>query len=102
MKTKVKKETTLFDVYRNQASKGFNYPTIEMCSDGDVITYLKSIASKKVSKLIKSKDCPLPLEVIPNQMGINLCSVESVSWNKQNDGQLTTLTIEFIPSENVD
>jgi len=43
MKTKVKKEVTLFDIYRKQASKGFNYPTIKMCSDGDVITYLRSI-----------------------------------------------------------
>ena len=102
MKTKVKKETNLFDVYRNQASKGFNYPMIEMCSDGDVITYLKSIKTEKISRLIKNKKSPLPLEVIPNNMGINLCSVESISWHKQNDGQLTILTIEFIPSENVD
>lgn len=40
---KTKKETTLYNVYKRQASKGFNYPTITMCSDGDIITYLKSI-----------------------------------------------------------
>jgi hypothetical protein len=34
---------TLFDIYRKQASKAFNYPSIKLCSDGDVITYLKSI-----------------------------------------------------------
>ena len=43
--------------------------------------------------------CPLPLDVIPNRMGINLCSVESVSWSRQDDGQLTNLTINFTPSK---
>lgn len=42
--------------------------------------------------------CPIPLSVIPNQMGINLCSVHSISWAKQDDGQLINLTINFIPS----
>ena len=41
--------------------------------------------------------CPLPLSVIPNHMGINLCSVESVKWVKQEDGQLVSLTINFDP-----
>jgi len=41
--------------------------------------------------------CPLPLSVIPNHMGINLCSVESVAWTKQDDGQLVSLTINFNP-----
>lgn len=40
---------------------------------------------------------PLPLDVIPNRMGINLQSVDSVSWDKQDDGQLVNLTINFIP-----
>jgi hypothetical protein len=34
---------TLFDVYRKQAAKAFNMPTVRLCSDGDVATYLKSI-----------------------------------------------------------
>lgn len=55
---------------------------------------------KKVSELIDNKEnCPLPLEVIPNYMGINLCSVEAISWQKQSDGQLTNLTIHFLPEE---
>ena len=41
--------------------------------------------------------CPLPVSVIPNHMGINLCSVESVEWEKQEDGQLKDLKINFIP-----
>lgn len=55
---------------------------------------------KKVKDLIENKEkCPLPLEVIPNHMGINLCSVDAISWQKQNDGQLTSLTIHFLPEE---
>jgi hypothetical protein len=54
---------------------------------------------KTVNELVESKECPLPLEVIPNYMGINLCSVDAVSWQKQSDGQLTSLTIHFIPAE---
>ena len=54
---------------------------------------------KKVKDLVKNKEyCPLPLDVIPNRMGINLCSVDSISWEKQDDGQLTSLTIHFIPA----
>lgn len=55
--------------------------------------------TRKASDLIASKeDAPLPLSVIPNYMGINLCSVDSVSWTKQEDGQLVSLTIYFIPA----
>lgn len=43
VKVKSVKEKTLFDVYRALAKKGFNMPVITMVSDGDVITYLKSI-----------------------------------------------------------
>lgn len=50
----------------------------------------------------KDNDCPLPIEVIPNQMGINLCAVESVEWTEQGDGQLASLTIHFIPSKDLE
>ena len=53
---------------------------------------------KTVEELIENKEgCPIPLEVIPNNMGINLCSVDSVSWQRQEDGQLVNLTINFLP-----
>jgi len=57
---------------------------------------------KQVTKTIdeilnNDSDCPLPLEVIPNNMGINLCSVESLTWVRQNDGQLAALAINFKP-----
>lgn len=42
--------------------------------------------------------CPLPLSVIPNYMGINLCDVESVTWVKRDDDQLVRLTINFNPA----
>lgn len=56
--------------------------------------------TKKVSDLIAAReDPPLPLAVIPNYMGINLCSVDSVSWTEQEDGQLVSLTIHFTPGD---
>jgi hypothetical protein len=57
--------------------------------------------TKSVKELIRSKKSPLPLEVIPNNMGINLCSVESLTWTRQTDGQLVSLTIHFIPAPKV-
>lgn len=53
---------------------------------------------KTIQEIINNNEsCPIPLEVIPNKMGINLCSVEAIAWQKQDDGQLTNLTIYFIP-----
>jgi hypothetical protein len=54
---------------------------------------------KTVDELIEDNSSPLPLEVIPNTMGINLCSVEALSWERQEDGQLVNLSIHFIPEE---
>lgn len=57
--------------------------------------------TQKVEKIIENKaDCPIPLEVIPNNMGINLVSLDSISWNRQSDGQLISLSIDFIPEPN--
>lgn len=46
--------------------------------------------------------CPIPINVIPNSMGINLSSVEAISWTKQDDGQLVNLQIHFIPEVSCD
>jgi len=52
----------------------------------------------KVQDVVDGKaKSPLPLEVIPNSMGINLCSVESIEWDEFDDGQIDKLTINFIP-----
>ncbi|HSX23299.1 MAG TPA: hypothetical protein VLE97_11050 [Gaiellaceae bacterium] len=53
--------------------------------------------TKTIGELIETKESPLPLEVIPNMMGINLCSVEAITWTRQQDGQLVSLSIHFIP-----
>ena len=43
--------------------------------------------------------CPLPIEVIPNQMGINLCAVDTLTWTRTKGGQLCSLAIKFVPAE---
>jgi len=60
-----------------------------------------------ISKKVKVEDivnnnsyCPIPLDVLPDKMGINLVSVDSVEWTEQNDGQLVDLTIKFNPTTN--
>jgi len=53
----------------------------------------------KITDVVDGKaDSPLPLEVIPNYMGINLCSVDSIEWIEHEDTQIEKLTINFIPN----
>jgi len=54
---------------------------------------------KTVEEIIEGSKCPLPLEVIPNYMGINLVSVESIEWDEFDDGQIDKLTINFMPEK---
>lgn len=42
---------------------------------------------------------PIDVAVIPNHMGINLSSVEALSWTRQDDGQLVSMTVHFIPAK---
>ena len=58
---------------------------------------MKTITKKVADMIASCEDPPLPLSVIPNYMGINLCSVDSMSWVEQDDGQLVSLTIRFVP-----
>ena len=44
--------------------------------------------------------CPIPVDVFPNYMGINLVSVDSVEYTKQDDGQLVSMIVNFIPNNN--
>jgi len=46
--------------------------------------------------------CPLSLDVIPNYMGINVTSVDTMEWTVQDDGQLVELTIHFKPDPHAD
>lgn len=52
---------------------------------------------KTIQEILNGAKSPLPIEVIPNYMGINLCSVEAISWTRQDDNQLVSLTIHFTP-----
>jgi hypothetical protein len=53
---------------------------------------------KKVNDLLTTgEDTPLPLVTIPNHMGINLVAVDSIEWEEQDDEQLVSLTIRFLP-----
>ena len=55
---------------------------------------------RTIAELLEAgEDAPIPLDVFPNQMGINLCSVKEVEWVEQEDGQLVELTVRFIPAE---
>ena len=58
--------------------------------------------TKTVTELIENKESPLPLEVIPNNMGISLCNVDALTWTRQDDGQLVSLTIHFVPMPTVE
>ena len=52
-----------------------------------------------IKDVVKNNEyCPIDIDVFPNYMGINLISVDSVEWVKQEDGQLVTLTVNFIPN----
>lgn len=54
---------------------------------------------RTVEDILAGAKAPIPLEVIPNQMGINLCAVHSIAWQEQDDGQIVSLTIYFIPEQ---
>lgn len=42
---------------------------------------------------------PIDPAVIPNYMGINLCSVEFIAWERRDDGQLVSMCVGFLPSD---
>jgi hypothetical protein len=44
-KTEIKKRkpVTLYNIIRRQAALKFNYPSVKLVSDGDIVTFLKSI-----------------------------------------------------------
>lgn len=39
------------------------------------------------------------MDFIPNNLGINLCSVENISVCRQKNGEITKIIIDFIPEE---
>lgn len=65
---------------RNKESLAYEYISIQDCIDDRSVE-------------------PFPISVIPNHMGINLCSVAGFSTVRLPDGQLEHLIIHFIPNE---
>ena len=57
------------------------------------------MTDKKLKRLKKDDLGKTLLSFVPNQLGINLCSVEDIEINRQKNGELTSIKIKFTPSE---
>lgn len=61
--------------------------------------------NKRISEIIKEQEncefgvCSFPVSIVPTYKGINLCSVDSITWQKQDDGQIVNVLIHFLPNE---
>ena len=86
------------DVYGVWCACGFRAPVFYLDPD-ELGLKLKNNTKVKITDVVDGKaDSPLPIEVIPNYMGINLCSVDSIEWIEHEDTQIEKLTINFIPN----
>lgn len=59
-----------------------------------------TVTFKTIEQLIHEKDSFI--NCIPNNLGINLCSVRGIEYIRQDDHQLKSLRIEFSPSPKED
>lgn len=57
---------------------------------------------KLIEKMDNDKTVEKIGQFIVNNLGINLCSVEDITVNRQEDGQLTDVQIKFIPNNEED
>ena len=55
------------------------------------------MTDKKLTKIKKDNVGKTLLSFIPNEIGINLCSVEDINVIRQNNGELKSITIRFMP-----
>ena len=55
-----------------------------------------------IAEIEKDKLVEDVASLIVNRWGINLCSVESIVINRQADGQLTDMHVQFIPANTGD
>ena len=96
-------------------NKGWSISTSDFDTLEDAREYVKKYGKElkeDITKEIKIKDneniekdsekCPLPVEVIPNNIGINLSNVDKVKWEEQDDGQLKKVEIDFIPADDLE
>lgn len=49
----------------------------------------------RLNDLLKEESTRRLLGFIPNELGINLCSVDDVVVNRQSDGQIRDIQIKF-------
>lgn len=65
----------------------------------DKINHLDISDNKDPNFSEKVKKFPFPIDVIPNNMGINLSNVKSVDITRQDDNQIKNVDIDFIPDK---
>lgn len=53
----------------------------------------------KLTELEKDETTKRIIEFIPNELGINLCSVEDVTVERTLLGEISKIEIKFVPSE---
>ena len=58
--------------------------------------------TKRLNNLLKDETAKRIVEFIPNELGINLCSVKDIKVLRQKDGQITDIHIEFIPQSDIE
>jgi hypothetical protein len=90
------------------------YKTLDSCkrvcqTENDYLRYTnkEEIKMKKINKysatieelVSGTSKIAFPINIIPNNMGINLCTVDSIDFESLDDGQLVSVKINFIPEE---
>lgn len=59
----------------------------------------KTMLNERIKELENDTVGNQILQFIPNNLGINLCSVKDIKIERQKDGQLVSISIVFIPSD---
>lgn len=64
-----------------------------------ILGFCKGIFMKqsRLEELEKSETAKQIMNFIPNNLGINLCSVKDIEIKRKKDGQIKKIKIEFIP-----
>ena len=57
------------------------------------------MTEKKLKRLKKDDLGKVLLSFIPNELGINLCSVDDIDICRQKNGELSSIKFKFAPSE---
>lgn len=55
------------------------------------------MTNKKLREIKKDNIGKILLSFVPNELGINLCSVDDIDIVRQENGELKSITIRFIP-----